>query len=162
MSTDTADTRELLRHTIATLAYRAAKATRGAPARFSEFRVGQSSRTPGQILSHMCDLIDWANWLALGEHRWNDSTPGEWDSDVARFFAGLARLDAYIASEEPLGRSAALLFQGPIADALTHTGQLTMLRRLAGSPVRGESYLKADIAVGRVGAEQAPARVEFD
>ena len=110
----------------------------------------------------MCDLIDWANWLALGEHRWNDSIPGEWDADVARFFAGLARFDAHIAGDAPLGRSAGLLFQGPIADALTHTGQLTMLRRLAGSPVRGESYLRADIAVGRVGAEQAPPRVEFD
>jgi hypothetical protein len=162
MSADSAETRELLRHTIATLAYRAAKATRNAPAHFSNFRVGDSSRTPGQILAHMCDLIDWANWLALGEHRWADSAPAEWETDVARFFAGLQRLDNYIASGSPLGRSAGMLFQGPVADALTHTGQLTMLRRLAGWPVRGESYLKAEITVGRVGADQAPPRVEFD
>jgi hypothetical protein len=162
MMTDNADTRELLRHTIATLAYRAAKAVRNAPADFSSFRIGDSSRTPGQILAHMCDLLDWANWLALGEHRWSDSMPAEWEADVDRFFAGLARFDGYIASGAPLGRSAGLLFQGPVADALTHTGQLTMLRRLAGNPVRGESYLRAEITVGRVGADQPAPRVEFD
>ncbi len=162
MIADNADTRELLRHTVATLAYRAAKAVRNSPAGFSTFRVGASSRTPGQILAHMCDLIDWANWLTLGEHRWTDSAPAEWEADVARFFEGLGRLDQQIASGAPLGRSADLLFQGPIADALTHTGQLTMLRRLAGSPVRGESYLRAEIAVGVVGLDQAAPRVEFD
>jgi len=162
MSTDTTDGRRMLRHTVATLAYRAAKATRNAPPEFAFFRIGDRSRTPGQILSHMCDLFDWANWLARGEHRWNDSTPGEWDADIARFFAALRQFDDYLASDAPLGRSTELLFQGPVADALTHTGQLTMLRRLAGSPIRGESYLKADIAIGHVGAEQPPSRVEFD
>jgi hypothetical protein len=162
MSTDTTDSRQMLRHAVATLAYRAAKATRNAPTDFASFRIGERSRTPGQILSHLCDLFDWANWLARGEHRWNNSTPGEWDADVARFFTALRQFDDYLASDAPLGRSAELLFQGPVADALTHTGQLTMLRRLAGSPIRGENYLKADIAIGRVGAEQAPSRVEFD
>jgi hypothetical protein len=162
MSTDTTTSREMLRHAVATLAYRAAKAMRGAPATFAEFRIGDQSRTPTQILAHMCDLFDWANWLVRGEHRWNDSTPGEWDSDVARFFAALQRFDDYLATDAPLGRSPELLFQGPVADALTHTGHLTMLRRLAGSPVRGESYLRADIAIGRVGSEQSAPRVEFD
>jgi hypothetical protein len=110
----------------------------------------------------MCDLIDWANWLALGEQRWNNSTPGEWDVDVDRFFDALQRFDNFLATDAPLGRSAELLFQGPVADALTHTGQLTMLRRLAGSPIRGESYLRSDIEIGRVGSNQAAPRVEFD
>jgi hypothetical protein len=110
----------------------------------------------------MCDLFTWAGWLARGEHRWTDTTPGAWEDDVARFFANLKALDDYISSDAPLYRTAEQLFQGPIADALTHTGQLTMLRRLAGSPVRGESYARADIVRGRVGFEQAPARVEFD
>jgi hypothetical protein len=162
MSTDTTSNREMLRHAVATLAYRAAKAVRGAPATFATFRIGDRSRTPGQILAHMCDLFDWANWLALGEHRWNNSAPGEWESDVARFFAALRKFDDFLASDAPLGRSPELLFQGPVADALTHTGQLTMLRRLAGSPVRGESYLRADIAIGRVGPEQSAPAVEFD
>jgi len=154
--------RDLLRHTIATVAYRAAKAVRGAPADFGGFKVGPSSRTPSEILSHMCDLFTWAGWLARGEHRWTDSTPGAWEDDVARFFATLKALDDYIASDAPLYRTAEQIFQGPIADALTHTGQLTMLRRLAGTPIRGESYARADIVRGRVGFEQAPPRVEFD
>jgi hypothetical protein len=154
--------RELLRHTLATLAYRAAKAMRGAPPEFAAFRVSPTSRTPSQIVSHMCDLMEWACWLAQGEHRWTDSAPGEWADDVARFFDGLQRLDSYVASGAPLLRSAEQLFQGPVADALTHVGQLTMLRRASGSPVRGESYARADIVRGRVGPEQAAARVEFD
>jgi len=154
--------RELLRHTLATLAYRAAKATRGAPPEFSGFRVAPGSRTPGEILSHMCDLLDWAGWLARGEHRWANSTPGEWSDDVSRFFAALQALENYVASDAPLLRPAEQLFQGPIADALTHVGQLNMLRRTAGSPVRGESYARAEIVRGRVGAEQAAPRFEFD
>jgi hypothetical protein len=161
MSSDTTSSREMLRHTVATLAYRAGKAMRNAPAAFSTFRIGDSSRTPGQILAHMCDLLDWANWLARGEHRWSDSSPVEWDDDVKRFFAALERFDDYLATDAPLGRSAERLFQGPIADALTHTGQLTMLRRLAGSPVRAENYLKADIEIGRVGQDQPAPRAEF-
>ena len=154
--------RDLLRHTFATLAYRAAKAVRGAPSEFSTYRAGPSSRTPGQVLSHMCDLMEWAGWLARGEHKWTATTPGTWDADIARFFDGLQRLDNYVESGAPLYRSAEQLFQGPIADALTHVGQINMLRRLSGSPVRGESYARADIVRGRVGADQAPSRVEFD
>jgi hypothetical protein len=154
--------RELLRHTLATLAYRASKATRDAPSGFSVFRVAPGSRTPGEILSHMCDLLDWAGWLARGEHRWNNSTPGAWTDDVSRFFVALQSLENYIASGAPLLRPAEQLFQGPIADALTHVGQLNMLRRIAGSAVRGESYARAEIVRGRVGAEQAAPRFEFD
>jgi len=154
--------RELLRHTLATLAYRAAKATRGAPPEFASFRIAPGSRTPGEILSHMCDLLTWGGWLARGEHRWVDSTPGDWNDDVVRFFAALQQLEDYVASGAPLLRPAEQLFQGPIADALTHTGQLTMLRRLAGSPIKAENYAKAVIAVGTVGVTQAAPRVEFD
>ena len=153
--------RALLRHTLATLAYRGGKAVRNAPPEFAEFRIGPTSRTPVQILAHLGDLFDWALWMARGEHRWHDSTPLAWTDEAARFFSTLAAFDAYLAGDAPLRRSAEMLFQGPVADALTHVGQLTMLRRLAGSPVRAENYARADIQVGRVGAEQAVSRVEF-
>lgn len=154
--------RELLRHTLATVAYRGRKALVGAPDGFAELRINESSRTPGEILAHICDLYDWANWLVKGEHVYNQSHPGEWEADIARFFAALNTLDAYLASEEPLGRSPELLFQAPIADSLTHIGQIALLRRIAGAPVRGESYLRADITVGRVGPDQPPPNWEFD
>jgi hypothetical protein len=153
--------RALLRHTLATLAYRGAKAVRGAPPGFATFRVAEGARTPGQILAHVGDLLDWGLALARGEHRWHESAPLEWEQEVARFHAALERLDAQLASDAPLGRSAEQIFQGPIADALTHVGQLAMLRRLAGSPVRAENYAKAEIVAGRVGAEQAAPRLEF-
>jgi hypothetical protein len=154
--------REMLRHAVATLAYRAGKAVRDAPPHVAAFAVAPGSRTPAQILAHMGDLVDWALSMAKGEQAWRDSTPLAWDREVARFFATLEAFDSYLASDEQLGWSIERLFQGPIADALTHTGQLTMLRRLAGSPVKGENYAKATIEAGTVGLAQAAPRVEFD
>jgi hypothetical protein len=154
--------RLFLRHAVATLAYRAGKALRGAPATFADFTVASGTRTPAQIVAHMGDLLDWALYLARGEQSWHDSTPLPWDREVARFFAALVAFDAYLASDESLGSSAERLFQGPIADALTHTGQLTMLRRLAGAPVRGENYARATITAGMVGISQAAPVYEFD
>jgi hypothetical protein len=153
--------RQFLRHTIATLAYRGGKALRGAPETFAEFRIAESTRTPAQILAHIGDLLDWALSLAKGKQAWHDSAPPPWTDGVNRFFAALADLDAYLASDSPLGGPPEKIFQGPIADALTHVGQIAMLRRLAGSPVRGENYLRAAIAVGTVGADQPLPKSEF-
>ena len=154
--------RELLRHTLATLAYRGGKAVRGAPAGFSDFRAKEGSRTAGQILAHVGDLLDWAASIAKGKEAWHNSAPQDWQADVARFFAGLQTLDAHLSSDAPLGGTVEQLFQGPIADAFTHVGQIAMLRRLAGSPVRGENYMRAEIVPGRVGPDQTPPRREFD
>jgi hypothetical protein len=154
--------RQLLRHAIATVAYRGGKALRGAPQGFAEFRVGENSRTPGQILAHIGDLFDWALSLVKGAQKWNGSEPLPWDQGAQRFFAGLEALDAFLASDAPLGCSSERLFQGPMADVLTHVGQISMLRRLAGAPVRAENYFTAEIVAGRAGAEQAKPRMEFD
>jgi hypothetical protein len=149
----------LLRHTVATLAYRTAKAVRGAPAEFAGF--SGAGRTPGQILAHMGDLLDWALAMAEGRQFWRDSAPLAWDREVERFFAAIEAFDRRLASDEPLPVSGEKLFQGPIADALTHTGQIAMLRRLAGCPIHGENYFRAEVAVGRVGLEQAAPVQEF-
>jgi hypothetical protein len=154
--------RDLLRHTVATLAYRGAKAVRGAPAEFAAFEPGPGARSPAEILAHVGDLLDWALHLCRGESVWKSAAPAPWEAEIARFHESLARLDEFLASEEPLRCPAGKLFQGPVADALTHVGQLTMLRRLAGAPVRGENYFRADIEPGRVGSAQAPSNVEFD
>ena len=147
----------LLRHTVATLAYRGGKALHGAPAEFA----GYGSRTPGQILAHVCDLFDWALKMADGKHEWHDSQPRSWDADIARFFAGLEAFDRRLASGVPLGVEPERLFQGPVADALTHVGQIAMLRRMAGCPMSGENYFVAKIETGRVGANQAAPAKEF-
>jgi hypothetical protein len=154
--------REFLRHTVATLAYRAEKVLRDAPPELADFRVGPTSRTPGEILAHMGDLLEWALGLAEGHHRWVPGPSLTWGDARTRFFEALDRFDRYLAGSAALGWSAEQLFQGPIADALTHTGQLALLRRLAGVPVRGENYAKADIIAGRVGEQQSSERVEFD
>jgi hypothetical protein len=152
----------LLRHTVATLAYRGGKALRGAPAEFASFRAGDTSRTPGQILAHIGDLLDWALSQAEGKQAWHNSPPLDWEQGTARFFAALEALDKRLASPAALASPPEKLFQGPIADALTHVGQIAMLRRLAGCPMRGENYFLADITAGRVGREQAAPKREFD
>ena len=154
--------RQLLRHTVATLAYRAGKALRDAPPGFADFRVHETSRTPGQILAHMGDLMDWAASIACGEEKWHNSPAIPWEPGVARFFEALKNLDSSLASDEPLPVPCGKLFQGAIADALTHVGQIAMLRRIADSPVRGENYFRAEIAVGRVGLGQSAPVREFD
>jgi hypothetical protein len=154
--------RELLRHTLATLAYRGGKALRGSPPGFESFRAAPGSRSAGEILAHVGDLFDWAVSIVEGRQAWQNSEPGDWPAEVARFFGGLGRLDALLGRSEALAVSEELLFQGPVADAFTHIGQIAMLRRLAGGAVRGENYFRAEIVAGRVGAEQAPPKREFD
>ena len=154
--------RQLLRHTLATVAYRGGKALRGSPDHFASFHIGDKTRTPAQILAHMGDLFDWALSIAQGNQAWHDSTALLWEAEIARFFAALKKFDDYLASTEPLHAPAEGLFQGPVADALTHIGQIAMLRRLASSPIKGENYFKADIAVGRIGLEQSAPRREFE
>ncbi len=157
------EARLFLRHTCATLAYRAAKATRGASPAFGHFKAGPTSRTPCEILAHMGDLMDWAlRMAASGKSEWVDASPLPWDEQVQRFHDRLTAFDEKLASDEEIHWSLEVLFQGPVADALQHVGQLTYLRRLAGEAMKGESYARAAILVGRVGAEQAAPKSEFD
>ena len=154
--------RDLLRHAVATIAYRGAKAVRGAPSTFASFQIGETTRTPSRILAHVGDLFDWALSIAKGKQEWHDSQPLEWDREVVRLFTTLGAFDAYLASDAPLAAPAEQMFQGPLADALTHVGQLAMLRRLSGTAMKGENYFKADIAAGRVGADQTAPHREFE
>lgn len=159
---DSGDARALLRHTLATLAYRASKALRDAPREFADHRISPTSRTPLQLVGHLGDLFDWAFAMTEGKWTWAANSIGEWDAEVERFFAALARLDARLASGEPLGHSPEVIFQGPIADALTHVGQLNMIRGAIGAPVRPESYGRATIKAGRVGRDQPAPKAEYE
>ena len=153
--------RELLRHALATLAYRGGKAIRNAPEGFAVFHVDEGVRAPGQILAHIGDLMAWALSIAMGNRTWHDSKPLAWEKEVERFFATVKKFDDYLASSEPVHTTPEKLLQGPVADALTHVGQLAMLRRIGGEPMKSESYYDADVAVGRVGAEQTKPKREF-
>lgn len=155
------DARELIRHLLATLAYRAAKPLRDAPDTFAGFKASAQSRTPLEIVAHMGDLLDWALTGARGQPAWRASAPQGWTEESARFFAAVAALDAYLASGAEVHVRFERLLQGPLADAMTHVGQLSLLRGLAGVPVRGENFVKARIAAGQVTADQPPPELEF-
>jgi hypothetical protein len=155
------DKRALLRHAVATVAYRGGKAVRDAPDSFASYSADGSARTPAKILGHVSDLYDWALSQAKGAEVWIDSEPLPWSREVERFFATLQRFDDFLASDAPLATPPERIFQGAIADALTHVGQLAMLRRLAGAKMKAENYSRAEIVAGRVGAEQRAPKREF-
>jgi hypothetical protein len=154
--------RHMVRHAVATLAYRGSKALRGAPDGFSSFAPGGGCRSAGEILAHIGDLLGWALSMAKGKPERHDSGPRSWGDDVSRFHNALAAFDGCLASGQPLRAPTEKLLQGPIADALMHIGQIAMMRRLAGVPIKGENYFTAEITVGRVGPDQAAPRREFD
>ena len=107
------------------------------------------------------DLLEWAASIAIGQQKWHDSEPLPWEQGVARFFAALKDFDNFLASSEPVQVPMEKLFQGPIADALSHVGQIALRRRMAGTPVKGENYYVAEIVTGRVGVDQARPKREF-
>ena len=152
--------RQLIRHLLATLAYRTAKALRGAPQSFADYQAPGGVKTPVRVLAHMGDLMEWALRMVQGNKEWREATPLPLGPESERFFATLKGLDEFLASDAPL-QSVERLVQGPIVDAITHAGQLAMLRRQAGAPIRAEAYFISEIAVGRVGADQAPPKREL-
>jgi hypothetical protein len=156
-----ASARAAVRHLAATLAYRAAKVLEAPPEGFATRAFGDATRRPVAIVAHLADLMAWAVTLARGEYTWKADGSDDWTREVDRFFAGLQALDQELANA---GFAASLdkLIQGPLADSLTHVGQLAMLRGMSGSPVRPESYARADILIGRVGPAQTSPRREFD
>ncbi|MEZ5345281.1 MAG: hypothetical protein R2681_06980 [Pyrinomonadaceae bacterium] len=154
--------RDFIRHTLATVAYRGGKTLRDAPRRFADFKAGDSTKSPLEILSHIGDLYDWALSQAKGNEVWTNSKTLEWDDEVARFFESLDKFDEYIRSGSEIHVPFEQLFQGPIADSLTHIGQLAMLRRLADSPIKGENYARAKIEKGLLGIDQKAPKFEFD
>jgi hypothetical protein len=147
--------RELLRHMVATVAYRGGIAVSGAPEGFATFRVSEGARAPGEILAHIGDLLEGSFYLLKGELVYLTSSPLPWGKEVSRFFSAAKRLDSYLASDAPLACPVEKLVQGPVGDALTHIGQVVMLRRMAGSPICAESYFTAEIVPGSVGEESS-------
>ena len=158
------DIRDAIRHLLAVIAYRTSKSVRDAPASFADFKASPTTRTPVEILAHMGDLMDWGLSMTRGAPRWSDAPPQPWSAEVQRFFTAVTAWDEHLASGAPIGIEMEKLLAGPLADCLNHTGQLNLLRRVAGAPVRGESYARAPIRTGRTSLEQEPAdpRNEFD
>jgi hypothetical protein len=154
--------RDLLRHCLATTAYRGAKVLQDDPDSFANFHSAETTRTPVQILAHLGDLFDWALSMAKGQGAWHSSKPLPWHDETQRFFASLGSFNDYLAGDESLHATPEKLFQGPVADALNHIGQLAMLRRVAGNPIKGENYFQADISLGRVGQDQPKPKLEFE
>ena len=150
--------RALLKHFLATIAYRTQKALRGAPDTFADFRAGLNLRTPHEIIWHMTGVLGYARtFFQAGV--WQPDRLDGFSDQVCRFHLVLEDLGSLLERGTPLaGISPEQLLQGPLADAMTHVGQLAMLRRLAGSPVASENFVYATIDASNLGPDQpAPA-----
>jgi len=152
----------ILRHLAATLAYRAAKVVRDVPSEFASSSFGPTTRRPVLLVAHLGDLMSWAITMVQGDVKWKAEGTDNWDVEVKRFFSGLFILDRLLEKATLDDNTVDQLIQGPLADALTHVGQLAMQRGMAGFPIRPESYARAEIVRGRVGLDQAPSRREFE
>ena len=142
--------RELFRHLVASLAFRAKIAVAGAPSDFADFKIKETIRTPAEILAHLGDLLQGSLYLMKGELVYLNSSPLSWEDEVKRFFSAVTEFDAYLASDQPLNQPIEKITQGPISDALTHVGQIVMLRRAAGIPIKSEGYFAAEIVPGKM------------
>ena len=145
--------REVLRHMVTTVAYRGGLAIVDAPESFASFRATSTTRTPGEILAHIGDLLEGSLHVVKGEMVYLTSTPLPWKEEVKRFFTAVKAFDVYLASDAPLACPVEKLVQGPIGDALTHVGQIVMLRRMSGNPIRSAAYFTAEIVAGEVNEE---------
>jgi hypothetical protein len=142
--------RGLLRHLLATVAFRGNVAIRDAPNDFAGFKIAEGVRTPAEVLAHIGDLLQGSVYLLKGEMVYLNAEPLAWSDETARFFSAIKELDSFLVSGAPIDIPIEKLTQGPIADALTHIGQIILLRRAAGSPVRSESYFQAEIVPGKM------------
>lgn len=147
---------DLVRHFLAAIAYRAQKALRDAPPHYPGFSSGNQMRTPEEILRHMTSVLGYARSFAIGGDYPVKPTPlPTWDLEVARFHEMLESVSGLIEGDGSLGTlTAEQLLQGPLADVMTHVGQLAMLRRLAGDPVPPENFIYADVKKERLGPDQ--------
>lgn len=142
--------RELLRHLLAAVTFRCGIVIRDAPENFAHFRAGDSTRSAGELLAHIGDLIEGSHYLMEGEFVRLQSSPQSWAEDAKRFFIAIREFDSYLASDAPLAHPVERIVQAPVADALTHVGQIAMLRRLAGKPIQSENFFDAEIEAGGV------------
>jgi hypothetical protein len=152
------DTRALLAHFLAAIVYRTQKALRDAPPAFGTFSAGHAVRTPAELVRHMTSVLGYARTHFVGGRYWPDPLP-DLAAEVERFHAMVAALAGHLERGDPLeGITPAQLLQGPLSDAMTHAGQLALLRRLAGVPVPPENFIEAEVSSARLGPDQAQPR----
>jgi hypothetical protein len=148
------ESRALLRHFLASLAYRTQKALSGAPESFADFRAGSGARTPRELIRHMASVLGYARTFFIGGV-FRAEPLESFEAEIERFHSVLSDLAAHLAvATPPRDITLEQLLQGPLSDAMTHAGQLALLRRQAGFPVPSENFLFADVSVDRLGSRQ--------
>jgi hypothetical protein len=155
--------RQLLRHYLASIAYHAQKAIRGAPPSYWAFSPGNQVRTPETILRHMTSVLGYARTFFVGGIYRPESLPAI-QAEIDQFHQILEDVSQLLDTSSPLQSITELqLLQGPFSDVMTHIGQLSLLRRLYGSPVPPENFIYAEMSATRLGKDQQePLRPDSD
>src|SRR5436190_759611 len=144
----------MLMHFLGALAYRTQKALRGAPRKFADFQAGGGVRTPNELVRHMASVLGYARTFFVGGNYWPEPLE-TFEAEIDRFHEMLADLRKLLDDDTPLiGTTEERMLQGPFSDAMTHAGQLAMLRRLHGAPVPSENFILADVSAENVSANQ--------
>lgn len=155
--------RNVLRHYLGSIAYHTQKAIRDAPEGYWSFAAGNRARTPESVLRHMTSVLGYARTFFFGGIYRPEPLPTI-DAEIDRFHDMVQEISRLLESGAPLqGMDELQLLQGPLSDVMTHVGQLSLLRRLYGSPVPPENFIYADISASRLGKDQpAPRRPDSD
>ena len=150
--------RQLLRHYLASIAYHLQKAIRGAPPTCWAFSTGNQVRTPEAIQRHMTSVLGYARTFLVGGIYRPEPLPSIHD-EIDRFHQILEEVSNLLDTDSSLrGITEFQLLQGPFSDIMTHIGQLSLLRRLNGSPVPPENFVYAEISATRLGKDQPEPR----
>ena len=150
------DTTRLMRHLVATIAFRASRALRDAPDGFDDVRLADDGWCARELLLHMSNVLAFAYATITQTDRVKHELR-DWHGEVDRFYGILGDIDARLATGASLEPGMDLkLVQGPFADTLTHVGQLLSMRRRCGSPIPATNYIKADIRTGVTALKEQP------
>jgi hypothetical protein len=154
MASEMNEKRQILRHFLGALAYRTQKALRGSPDDFAAFDAGGGVRTPMELVRHMASVLGYARTFFIG----GSYSPQPLDSfkdEIERLHENLVDLRNDLDSGRPMiDTTEERMLQGPFSDAMTHVGQLAMLRRLHGKPVPSENFILADVSAENVSSDQ--------
>ena len=147
---------ELLRHMLATIAYRFQKTVRNTTEEFGVFRNTRDTRTPIEIINHMYDVLNKTK-IFIEKERYDKTSTAQLELrlEIERFHRVLNNLDVVLSEKELDIKFSKRLLQGPLSDVLCHIGQIAMLSGQSGNKIKGEDFFSAKIMTGNTSSEQA-------
>ncbi len=135
-----------IQHFLKVLSYRFEKAIHNAAESYPKHASGHGIRTPLELLGHMNGVLEFAISSLKNQPRRNIPEQS-WQEQITLYYEKLKELNQLMQENSFDTDTLERILQGPLADAMTHIGQLAMMRRLANSAIAGENYFAADMSL---------------